>query len=339
MPFISSIRKKYDTPNQTENPFEVTGGDVVYTAGGYKIHMFTNVGNSSLNISHKTNLNTMSLLSSTLDAEVMVIAGGGSGGSRHGGGGGAGGMVVSNTAQLTLGNYATTVGAGGASFTGDRAGERGGNSIFGAITAVGGGGGGNWGTASPTAPRFGGPGGSGGGSGARPQAELPGQSTQPTTGAYNSLGFGFPGGTDRDGDAGGGPNIQGGGGGGAGAAGENGPGERPRAGTGGPGRANSILGVNYFWAGGGGGGTWNGADGGNGGRGGGGGGAGGAFGIGGGGALNNGSNAGGPYPGTSTGTVGGNGGTNTGGGGGGANQTPSTSGAGGPGIVVVRYRI
>lgn len=339
MPFVSTIRKKHEAPSKNELPFEVTGGDVVYTAGGYKIHMFTQVGNSALFVMPRTDLNNISLLSATLDTEILVIAGGGSGGSRHGGGGGAGGMVVSNTGTITVGNYSTTVGAGAASFTGDRAGMRGGDSVFGAITAIGGGGGGNWGPESPTAPRFGGPGGSGGGSGARPQAEISGRGQQPTTGAYNSLGFGFPGGTDRDGEAGGGPNIQGGGGGGAGGAGQNGPGERPGAGDGGPGKASSITGTSHFWAGGGGGGTWNGPGGGNGGRGGGGGGAGGAFGTGGAFAINNGQNAGGPYPGTSPDTVGGSGGTNTGGGGGGCNQTPSTSGAGGPGIVVVRYRI
>ena len=55
MPFISSIRRKHDTQLKTDNVFEITGGDVVYTAGGYRIHMFTSVGASELQVKHLNN--------------------------------------------------------------------------------------------------------------------------------------------------------------------------------------------------------------------------------------------------------------------------------------------
>ena len=336
MPFVSSIRKKHNKENSHENPFEVTGGDVVYTAGGYKIHMFTQTGDSALNVAYKSGINStaMSLASTVLDAEILVVGGGGSAGSRHGGGGGGGGMVTSNGARLTVGNYSTSVGSGGGQKVGDVAGDKGQDSVFGSITAIGGGGGGNWGPASPTSPRGGGQGGSGGGSGGHDAS--PGQSQQPIDQAYDGLGHGYPGGwLDRFQNAG---PIRAGGGGGAGGKGFDGNKLLPRAGDGGQGKASSILGTNYFWAGGGGGGVWDGPVGGYGGKGGGGAGAGTGTAYGGRQALNNGQNAGG-YPGTATGTVGGQAGTNTGSGGGGANQTPSTSGAGGPGIVVVRYKI
>ena len=47
MPFISSLRKNYDAPKTGAAPleqFEITGGDAIVTAGGYRIHMFTTVG-------------------------------------------------------------------------------------------------------------------------------------------------------------------------------------------------------------------------------------------------------------------------------------------------------
>jgi hypothetical protein len=49
MPFIKSIRKQYDSVQQgpkVTDFYDIQGGDIVYTAGGYAIHMFTSVGES-----------------------------------------------------------------------------------------------------------------------------------------------------------------------------------------------------------------------------------------------------------------------------------------------------
>jgi hypothetical protein len=333
MPFVSSIRGNYRNPKSNSDVsihdrFKITGGDEVYTVGGYTIHMFTNVGPSQLTIEPVGNMpeKAIALAGTTLTAEVLAVAGGGAGGSRHGGGGGAGGMIVSAASILSVGNYPTFVGAGGARFTADALSPSGQNSTFGSAIALGGGGGSAWGGGLGQSP-----GGSGSG-GTQANGVVGGNATQPVSpGLSNSQGFGFPGGTCYyDG-----PLLGGGGGGGAGGGGGNASG--PKAGNGGSGRANSILGTNYFWAGGGGGGTWNGTIGGDGGAGGGGGGAGGTSGIGGTGSLNSGQTPPSYGP-TATGTFGGDAGTNTGSGGGGCNQTPSTGGAGGPGIIVVRYR-
>ena len=334
MPFISSIRKKHDVPNTgADNNFEVTGGDIVYTAGGYKIHMFTQVGNSALNIACKGNSSVMQLQKTGLDVEYMVIGGGAAGGSRHGGGGGAGGMVTSSLWSMPLGSHSTTVGAGGVGILGDSRGPSGGNSVFSSVTALGGGGGGTWvngGSANP--------GGSGGGATASNNFNF-GSGQQADTG-LGGLGHGNPGGNST---VWGNPIgfLRVGGGGGAGGAGGRAA-ESPQAGNGntgigGEGRASSILGTNYFWAAGGGGAGWS-EVGAPGGRGGGGGGS--HAGQAGTGGLNAGTA--GLHPSgslsTSSGT-GGNGGTNTGSGGGGGQQVPSRGGSGGPGIVVVRYRI
>ena len=88
--------------------------------------------------------------------EVLVVAGGGGGGMDMGGGGGGGGVVYHSSYSVSAGaGYTVTVGAGG---TGGPAGgttgqgvfhqfsiggTNGGNSVFGAITAVGGGYGGS----------------------------------------------------------------------------------------------------------------------------------------------------------------------------------------------------
>ena len=96
--------------------------------------------------------------------EVMVLAGGGGGGWAGPGGGGAGGLIYNNAffvqadAPLTV-----TVGAGGANSNSNNSyrGFNGGNSVFGSLTAVGGGGGaGGDGTGvSGTLPAAGGSGG------------------------------------------------------------------------------------------------------------------------------------------------------------------------------------
>jgi len=334
MPFISSIRRKHNSDQKINDHIEVTGGDVVYTAGGYKIHMFTTVGDSTLHVQPKGNAATLGLRSTGLDIEYLVIGGGAAGGSRHGGGGGAGGMITSSLTSINIGNYAVTVGAGGAGITGDSRGNTGGNSTLGTITALGGGGGGTWqdgGNANS--------GGSGGGASNSSNFNF-GAGTQPLQAiGLGGEGYGNPGGSSTVwGNQIGLLRV----GGGGGAGGKGGDAARSpqsangNTGVGGEGRSSSILGTNYFWAAGGGGAGW-GEVGAAGGRGGGGGGS--TGGAGGTNALNNGTA--GLQPGGSTSTTNGNGGaggTNTGSGGGGGQQVPSTGGSGGPGIVVVRYR-
>ena len=333
MPFVTTIRKKYFSEIKKENPFEVTGGDIVYTAGGYKIHVFTKVGPSSLTVAHKQNPNFIGLSNSGLDVEFLVIGGGGAGGSRHGGGGGAGGMVTSSLSSLPKTTYPVVVGSGGPGVTGDSQGPVGQNTTFSTVTALGGGGGGSWAPGGNASS-----GGSGGG--ATGPSNLNFGAGQQGNQPLYSFGYGNPGGSSTVWGNQIGLLREGGGGGAGGKGGD--AARSPQSangntGVGGEGRSSSILGTNYFWAAGGGGAGW-GEPGAPGGRGGGGGGS--TGGQAGGNALNAGTA--GLQPGGSLSTTDGNGGvggTNTGSGGGGGQQVPSTGGSGGPGIVVVRYRI
>jgi hypothetical protein len=301
-----------------------TGGTVtdIFVSGiQYRVHTFTSVGTASFQVLRGGMV------------EYLVVAGGGAGGGRHAGGGGAGG-VVAGTFIVVVNSYAVVVGAGAPRIINlDSIGATGNNSAVLGLTARGGGGGGTWeyGNAGQSGGSGGGNSGSAGGNGA--------SATQPSTNPSATIDVGFRGGGAS------GPSA-GGGGGGAGGVGANGTGDNT-TGNGGNGVQNAILGINYYWGGGGGGAGWvSTTSGGNGGLGGGGGG-GTAFtvytgGTGGGSALNSGSN------GTNTnGQNGGDAGTNTGGGGGGACQPtgyaggygPQNSGAGGSGIVIIRYRV
>ena len=237
MPFISSIRRNFEKPataDSNANRFKVSGGDSIITAGGYRIHMFTSVGDAELFIEDiaKTS-NTMNLTSSTLNVEYLVIAGGGGAGGARGpcgvGAGGAGGYRVGNL-TLPVGSTATTVGAGGTGWLPNSlpASGQGLNSVLGSITSLGGG-------TPDGAAGAGRPGGSGGGSGY-------------ITGTGGA-------GTVGQGNAGGGaatsPPVHGGsGGGGAGAAGINGV--PTAAGAGGAGLTSSITGTTVTRGGGGG---------------------------------------------------------------------------------------
>jgi hypothetical protein len=261
--------------------------------------------------------------------EVLVVAGGGGGGQDMGGGGGGGGVLTSTSYAVTAATGITvTVGAGGnGARARDVASERGGNgsnSVFGSLTAIGGGGGASFHDNSSYPA---GNGGSGGGASGGAQS--------PSGGSGGAGGVG--GGAAGTGTAGQGNNGSfgiwawyPGGGGGAGAAGSTGPA------TGGAGILNIILGRDYYWGGGGGGSGYSG-DGGNGGIGGGGGGA-----VGyttGGAGLNPGEPGGGGRTGTWAHTPGGAGGQNTGGGGGGGAHYVyhNPGGNGGSGIVIIRY--
>ncbi|MFH1226379.1 MAG: DUF2341 domain-containing protein [Planctomycetota bacterium] len=205
-----------------------TGGTITYS-GGYKIHTFTSSG--TFNVTGGGNV------------EVLVVAGGGSGGNHNttnGNGGGGGGGVMSNAAfSVISGTMTVTVGNGGAAIPNSTIGigNNGANSVFGSLTAIGGGGGGGSGV-SPGGP--GQNGGSGGGA-AQPNGGGGTGGTSTQTGGYGNAG-----GNDA-------VSWTGGGGGGAGSAGVAGSSSAP-GGNGGTGFACSISGSLQYYAGGGGGG-------------------------------------------------------------------------------------
>ena len=200
---------------------EATGGVVnEYTDGStnFRSHTFTSSG-------------TFSISSGNGDVEYLVVAGGGGGGGGFAGAGGAGGLKTSvsgvqnaggtplNAAVLYVTNgssYTVTVGAGGAGGN-QRSGVPGSNSVFGSITAHGGGrGGGNPGSNTPDKNAD--DGGSGGSAGM--------QGTVGTSGSGNTPPSSPPQGNDggTSYDNGGEASNNTGGGGGAGAAGQPGGG-------------------------------------------------------------------------------------------------------------------
>ena len=246
-----------------------------------------------------------------LTADCLVIAGGGSGGAggaNVGGGGGAGGLLYSASNSLGVTAFAVTVGAGGA-LANQADGNNGSNSVFNSLTAIGGGGGAGTAIASGTA-RAGKNGGSGGGA------------------SYWNSGTALGGtGTSGQGNKGGditssvNNNRAGGGGGGAGVAGANvvtnGFGT-----TGGNGvntysswATATVTGVSGYYAGGG---------------------ASQGDGQAGSGPISGGLGGGGNAQWVVNGVAGV---TNTGSGGGGSIDSSTVSGAGGSGIVIIRYPI
>ena len=277
-----------------------TGGDTIMTDGTYWYHAFKASGTFT------------PATGKTLSCDVLAIAGGGSGsldGAQYwgGGGGGAGGVFYATSQSFSTAQTVTVGGGGAINVTGYSLGDNGSNSTFGSLTAAVGGGSG-WNR----------PGGSGGGTVNRIIGSTGGASTQTGTGG---TGYGF---------AGGGSGFQSqAGGGGAGAVGGSATGNNlPGAGGVGLNTWSTWLsttgtGVSGYIAGGGGG-SAN-ANYGSG--------PGGAGGSGGGGAGSNGTNGANGTAGTA----------NTGGGGGGAGGYTSTAsgnpGAGGSGIVIVRYAV
>ena len=290
--------------------------------------------------------NNKSILSTV---EVLVVAGGGGGGMDMGGGGGAGGVIYSSAVSITPGSAITaTVGNGGvgapAGSTNGQPGQhqftisatQGGNSVFGALTAIGGGFGASSYYGYLPNYGYGGTGGSGGGCSAYTHGgERYVDGTNGST-ANNTAGQGFLGGNSGNPSSGGDDHYSGGGG-GAGGRGTSGPNHTGPNGT----RADGGSGViypsmsPYYFAGGGGGSGFSG-NAGYGGIGGGGGGSAsnGNVGLAGTGGINIGSNgsSGGNAP-------GGNAGANTGGGGGGGSHYNANNkgGDGGSGIIIVRY--
>jgi hypothetical protein len=287
------------------HPYAAGGTITDVTIGGitYRVHAFTTVGTSTL------------VLPETRECDVLLVAGGGGGGGVTGngasGGGGAGGLVFNTYSALQGQQYSIVVGDGGTA--GGDALENGGNggntTGFGLTAEGGGGGGGSSDYTTWLAGSAGGSGGGGGGGDANPNG-AGGAATQPGTNSGVTTDAGFAGGASASnvGDCGGG-------GGGAGEVGDTFQGSDVGNGyniQGGDGLDMSsyfttAFGDNGWFAGGGG-----------------------AFarndnisragGLGGGGA------------GASSGTA------NTGGGGGGR-DAGVLAGAGGSGIVLIRYRI
>jgi hypothetical protein len=245
-----------------------------------------------------TNLVDTTVIPNLTQVEVLVVAGGG-GGTATGSGGGAGGLIYNSALAVTPGtSYTATVGAGGVggpypSFTA----TNGSNSVFGSLTAIGGGRGVSHGYAD-----VGISGGSGGGA------------AIVTSGLTWAGGLG----TANQGFNGGAGMVEaswiGGCGGGGGAGGPGRPGANaPGSGNGGPGLAYDISGTMTYYAGGGGGGEVNSIYPGTGG-------------IGGGGSAVL-DSAG--TPGTPN--------TGGGGGGGSFNGTYPPGGGGGSGVIIARY--
>lgn len=187
------------------------------------------------------------------EVEVLVVAGGGGGGCQVGGGGGGGGVLYSSSYTVTPGvNISVTVGTGGtAAANNGTAGFNGGNSVFGNLTAIGGGRGGNH-ASSVTTYGIGASGGSGGGgAGAN---DGPSGYGYNGTGGSGTAGQGFAGGYGRGSQALGfrGNGWAGGGGGGASEPGQDAT-INFFGGKGGDGLPFSISGQLRYYGGGGGG--------------------------------------------------------------------------------------
>ena len=303
--------------------FIVATGGTITTSGDFKIHTFNSSG--TFEVTQGGN----AAGSNTVD--YLVIAGGASGGqgaalfrgSREpvfaygAGGGGAGGYresfpnPASGGLPVSAQAYPITVGAGGAAVGGPptehptRGGNVGSNSVFSSITSAGGGVGGGGQRFSGTVD--GGSGGSGGGGGLKSNF-----GDASTGGTGNSPPVSPPQGNPGAGVSPGGNCRAGGGGGGAGSAGNAGG---AFGGPGGNGATSSIDGSPTTRAGGGGGSAHSTPAGSSGGPGG-----------------------GGAGPGSSADGVAGTTNTGSGGGGGPGNEAYRSSGAGGSGVVIIRYK-
>lgn len=188
--------------------------------------------------------------SAIIIAEVLMIAGGGAGGGTIGGGGGAGGVLVGTLyIPPTPTTYPVVIGAGAVS---GADGTNGNNTTFYGLTCYGGGGAYTYTSTNNT--NLGKDGGSGGGgAGNRGGLSAGGAATQTSQGGLT--GYGYAGGTGKSS----GDPIQPAGGGGAGAVGQDGQNTgTTKAGDGGDGIYNSFrTGSNIGYAGGGSGNSYN----------------------------------------------------------------------------------
>lgn len=239
---------------------------------------------------------------SAITCDYLVVAGG-AGGAYLSGGGGAGGYRTASSQSLTAQAYPVIVGAGGTGTFNQYAGN-GTNSSFNSTTSTGGG---NGGFEDGTA--LSGLGGVAGGSGGgAPVAE-----SSTAYGAGNAGGY-SPVEGYRGGGATGSRNYDNGAGGGGGSGGVGANGTTSSGGAGGAGTANSISGTSVTYA------------------------------IGGSGAFNNASGGGAGANGNGGGTsstafAGESGLPGTGNGGGGAGNSAAFGGAGGSGVVIIKYAV
>jgi hypothetical protein len=301
--------------SDVQQSFLCASGGTETTSGDFKIHTFTGPGTFTVNSIGCTGINDK--------VDYLVVAGGGGGGT---GGAGAGGYREScgtcytssplgacvSALTVSAQGYPIAVGGGGtAGANCCTAGGPGAVSTFSTITSTGGGGGKVYNQSSPNS----GNGGSGGGGAYTGSNTSAGSGNQPPVSPPQGKdgGAGAPTGSGR-----------GGGGGGATVAGTAGP-SQTGGGPGGTGATSSINATPTARAGGGGGGGFQSPY------------PGGTGGLGGGGAGGDGTNS-------APGIAGTSGTTNTGGGGGGAGYYPGapvntiSAGAGGSGIVIIRYK-
>ena len=245
------ISKAYDAHNYQLSealfaPTVATGGtiaDIRSRGITYRTHTFP-VGTTNFVVSSVGTNNTI---------DYLLVAGGGGGGGWGGGGGGGG--VLSGSTTITAQTYSIVVGAAGAAgtvaYTG---GGNGGNSTAFGLTAVGGGGGGWYNANNGSA------GGSGGGGGSKEPATVGSGPSGSVTGGAGTAGQGNAGGSTRqfwnnNNTIGWYPGA--GGGGGAGGVGGNttqdSTGAWTNGGVGGAGVSSTITGdLRFYGAGGGG---------------------------------------------------------------------------------------
>jgi hypothetical protein len=126
------------SPSQsTISTYAAASGGTITTSAGDRIHSFTSVGTTSITFLFP------------VTAAVLVVAGGGGGGAvssttfSPGGGGGAGEVYYNGTYSIPAGTYTVTVGDGGAGGPQGGASQNGSDSVFGSISANGGGHGGD----------------------------------------------------------------------------------------------------------------------------------------------------------------------------------------------------
>ena len=294
-----------DAANVTYN-YTAFNGTAVYSSDLYPINTAAiggTITTDGLYTVHKftTTNQWFNVTGGAINATVLVVAGGGAGGGSGGGGGGAGGLIY-NTSYNATGNISVIIGAGGTGVYGlGSTGGNGQNSSFGTLVANGGGGGSSQQNANP-AGSGGSSGGGGGWSSGTTTAGTPTPAGQGHTGGNNAGRTGTP--------------YPAGGGGGAGGDGQNAPSQNT-SGAGGLGLNYSIDGTNRNYSCGGGAGAYDNS----------------ALVYAGAGGCSSGGN------GDKRPTAGTAGAANTGGGGGGGSSDTSAnlSGAGGSGIVIVRY--
>jgi hypothetical protein len=303
-----NVQNAEDTETGLTPAYITATGGTISTIGDFKYHKFTGPGTFTVcSVGNPRGSDTV---------QALVVAGGGGGTYNGGGGGGAGGLRNLSCQPVTTIGYPITVGAGGGSTSpGSPTPSPGSNSIFSTVTSTGGGAGG------PPGGGTGSNGGSGGGAGGN-------GGNAGTGGTGNTPPVSPPQGNDG-GSHGPVPNYNAGaGGGGHSCAGATAPSPGTPGTPGGHGGNGTDVSPSFpaplggspagFYAGGGGGG---GNDDGPG-------------------SASDTPNApgGGGFGGSGPGITAGSGTANTGGGGGGAPTAGTTSGAGGSGIVIIKYK-